>query len=36
MVFKEALAGDSLISKLEKKLGHRLRPLPVGRPKKET
>ncbi|MBN2375235.1 MAG: transposase [Sedimentisphaerales bacterium] len=29
------LAGDSLISKLETKLGRRLRPLPVGRPKKK-
>jgi putative transposase len=30
------LAGDSLMSKLEKKLGRRLRPLPVGRPKKRV
>jgi hypothetical protein len=28
-------ASDSFISKLEHTLGHRLRPLPVGRPKKE-
>jgi putative transposase len=28
------LATDSLLSKLEHKLGRRLRPLPVGRPKK--
>jgi len=27
------LAGDSMMSKLEKLLGRRLRPLPVGRPK---
>ena len=30
------LAGDNLLSKLEKKLGRRLRPLPVGRPKKRV
>lgn len=29
------LAGDSFLSKLEHKLDRRLRPLPVGRPKKE-
>ncbi len=29
------LASDSFLSKLEKKLNRRLRPLPVGRPKKE-
>jgi len=29
------LASDSFLSKLEAKLGRRLRPLPVGRPKKE-
>jgi putative transposase len=29
------LASDSLLSKLERKLGRRLRPLPVGRPRKE-
>ncbi|MFH1748737.1 MAG: transposase [Planctomycetota bacterium] len=28
------LASDSLLSKLEKKLGRRVRPLPVGRPRK--
>ena len=28
------LAGDSFLSKLEHKLGRRLRPLPVGRPKR--
>jgi len=28
------LAGDSFISKLEKRLNRRLRPLPIGRPKK--
>ena len=28
------LAGDSFIAKLETKLGRRLRPLPIGRPKK--
>ena len=28
------LAADSWLSKLEKKLGRRLRPLPVGRPRK--
>jgi putative transposase len=28
------LASDSLLSKLERKLGRRLRPLPVGRPRK--
>lgn len=30
------LASDSLISKLEKSIGRRLRPLPVGRPKKKV
>ncbi len=30
------LAGDRLLSKLETTLGRRLRPLPVGRPRKET
>jgi putative transposase len=29
------LASDSFLSKLERKLGRRLRPLPVGRPKKQ-
>jgi putative transposase len=29
------LASDSFLSKLERTLGRRLRPLPVGRPKKE-
>ena len=29
------LAGDSFLSKLERTLGRRLRPLPVGRPKKQ-
>jgi putative transposase len=29
------LASDSFLSKLEHTLGRRLRPLPVGRPKKE-
>jgi len=29
-----ALAGDSLLSKWERRLGRRLRPLPVGRPRK--
>lgn len=29
------LASDSMMSKLEKKLGRRLRPLPVGRPKQK-
>jgi putative transposase len=29
------LASDNLLSKLETKLGRRLRPLPVGRPKKD-
>ena len=29
------LAGDSFLSKLEHKLGRRLRPLPVGRPRKK-
>lgn len=29
------LVGDSFLSKLERKLGRRLRPLPVGRPKKK-
>jgi putative transposase len=28
------LGSDSFLSKLEKLLGHRIRPLPVGRPKK--
>ena len=28
------LATDSFVSKLERRLGRRLRPLPVGRPKK--
>ncbi len=28
------LGSDSFISKLEKLVGHRLRPLPIGRPKK--
>jgi len=28
------LASDSFLSKLEHRLGRRLRPLPVGRPKK--
>ncbi len=28
------LASDSLLSKLERRLGRRLRPLPIGRPKK--
>ena len=28
------LASDSFLSKLERKLGRRLRPLPVGRPRK--
>jgi putative transposase len=30
------LAGDSFISKLEKLLNKRLRPLPIGRPRKKT
>jgi putative transposase len=30
------LAGDSFLSKLETKLGRRLRPLPVGRPSKQS
>jgi putative transposase len=30
------LAGDSFLSKLETRLNRRLRPLPVGRPKKES
>ncbi|MCK4342749.1 MAG: transposase [Phycisphaerae bacterium] len=30
------LATDRFLSKLERKLGHRLRPLPVGRPRKKT
>jgi putative transposase len=30
------LGSDSFLSKLERKLGRRLRPLPVGRPKKKT
>jgi putative transposase len=29
------LAGDSFLSKLERKIGRRLRPLPVGRPRKK-
>ncbi len=29
------LGSDSFISKLEAKVGKRLRPLPVGRPRKE-
>jgi len=29
------LASDSFLSKLERTLGRRLRPLPVGRPKKQ-
>ena len=29
------LASDSFLSKLEHRLGRRLRPLPVGRPKKQ-
>ena len=29
------LASDSFLSKLERKLGRRLRPLPVGRPRKQ-
>ena len=29
------LAGDSFLSKLERTLGRRLRPLPVARPKKK-
>lgn len=29
------LASDTFLSKLERKLGRRLRPLPVGRPKKQ-
>ena len=29
------LGSDSFISKLEKKIGCRLRPLPAGRPKKQ-
>jgi putative transposase len=29
------LASDSLLSKLERKIGRRLRPLPVGRPRKK-
>jgi len=29
------LASDAFLSKLEHKLGRRLRPLPVGRPKKQ-
>ena len=29
------MAGDGFLSKLERKLGRRLRPLPVGRPKKK-
>lgn len=29
------LANDSLLSKLERKIGRRLRPLPVGRPRKK-
>ena len=28
------LASDSSLSKLERRLGRRLRPLPIGRPKK--
>ena len=28
------LAGDSLLAKIERRLGRRLRPLPVGRPRK--
>jgi hypothetical protein len=30
------LGTDKFISKIEVMLGHRLRPLPVGRPKKKT
>ena len=30
------LGSDSFISKLERLVGRRLRPLPVGRPKKKT
>ncbi|MCC6487604.1 MAG: transposase [Candidatus Hydrogenedentes bacterium] len=30
------LASDSLVSKLERALGRRLRPLPIGRPRKDT
>ncbi len=30
------LAGDAFISKLEKRLNRRLRPLPIGRPKKKS
>ena len=29
-----ALAGDSLLAKIERRLGRRLRPLPIGRPRK--
>jgi len=29
------LGGDSFLSKLEKLLGRRVRPLPIGRPRKE-
>ena len=29
------LGSDTFVSKLERTLGRRLRPLPVGRPKKE-
>jgi len=29
------LGSDSFLSKIEKTIGRRLRPLPVGRPKKE-
>ena len=31
---RRALASDTLLNKLEKRLNRRLRPLPVGRPKK--
>jgi hypothetical protein len=30
------LASDTFLSKLERVLGRRLRPLPIGRPKKKT
>ena len=35
MQTRRPLASDSFLSKLEHTLGRRLRPLPVGRPKKE-
>lgn len=30
------LGSDSFVSKLEKMLGRRVRPLPIGRPRKKT